>query len=233
MVDVDKAIIARLKKQGKNFEILVDCNKAIDFKHGKEISLNDVVATNDIFEDVKKGSHASENDLKKIFGTDDANEIAKIIIEEGEIQLTAEYKSKLREEKKKQIINLIHRNAIDPKTNLPHPVTRIELAMHEAKVNIDEFKKAEAQVEDIIKKLRSIIPLKYEIREIAVKIPAQFSGQIYGILKQFGKIIKDEWQNDGSLVIFMEIPAGLQMELTDKLNHLTHGDIDLKVLKSI
>ena len=55
MVDVNKAIIARLKKEGEIFEILVDCDKALDFKSGKKIALDDVLATFDIFKDVKKG----------------------------------------------------------------------------------------------------------------------------------------------------------------------------------
>ena len=35
MVNVDKAVIARLKTHGSNFEILVDCDNAIAFKGGK------------------------------------------------------------------------------------------------------------------------------------------------------------------------------------------------------
>ena len=38
MVDVDKAVIARLKKGGKQFEIKVDCDKALEFKEGKNVS---------------------------------------------------------------------------------------------------------------------------------------------------------------------------------------------------
>src|SRR3989338_81027 len=102
MVDVDKAVIAKLKKGENHFEILVDCEKAMDFKKGKEILLDDVLATDNIFRDVKKGEHAS--DLEKFFGTDDKRKIAEKIIREGEIQLTTEYKNKLREEKRRRII---------------------------------------------------------------------------------------------------------------------------------
>lgn len=34
MVDVDKAVISRLKKSGKDFEVLVDPIKALEFKKG-------------------------------------------------------------------------------------------------------------------------------------------------------------------------------------------------------
>jgi ribosome maturation protein SDO1 len=232
MVDVDKAVIARLRKEGYVFEILVDCDNALAFKKGKSIGLGDVVATDDIFKDVKKGDKASEQTLQSIFDTSDPDKIAEIIVREGEVQLTSQHRAKEREEKKKRIINIIHRNAIDSKTGLPHPSQRIENAMAEAGVHVDEHKKAEDQVEEVLKKIRVVIPIKFERREIAVKIPAQFAGQSYTILKKH-KLIKDEWQNDGSLVAVVEIPAGVQDEFFHELNKLSHGDVETKIVKTI
>ncbi|MCD4666252.1 ribosome assembly factor SBDS [archaeon] len=229
MVDVDKAVIAKINKDGSNFEILVDCEKAMNFKQGTETNLDNVLATDAIFKDVKKGEHAKN--LDKYFGTEDYRKISEIILNEGEVQLTSEYKNKLREGKKRRIIEIIHRNSVDPNTNLPHPIQRIENAIIEVKAGIDEFKSAEDQVKDIITKIREVLPVKYEIREIAVKVPAQFSGQSYTIVKKYGKLLKDEWQDDGSLVVVVETPAGLQNDLYDELNKLTKGDVETKVLQ--
>lgn len=230
MVDVDRAVIARLKKEGNVFEILVDCDKALEYRGGKNVSLNDVVATDDIFKDVKKGEKASENVLKSIFKTEDPMQIAAIIIKEGEIQLTASHRDKIREEKRKRIVEIIHRNAIDSKTGLPHPPQRIENAMNEAKIYIDEHKGAEEQVDDVLKKIRAIIPIKFETREIAVRIPDKYAGQSYSVLKRY-KLLRDEWQNDGSLVAVVEIPAGIQDEFFNQLNKITHGEVETKILK--
>jgi len=230
MVPLDKAVTARLNSHGLNFEILVDCEKAIDLKQGKQIPLDEVVVTFDVFKDIKKGLHASENDLQKVFLTQEKSAIVKKIIKEGEVQLTQEYRNKLREEKKRMIINLIHRYSINPTNNLPHPLTRIEAALEEAKVKIDEFKSADEQVKDIISKIKIVLPIRYEIREIQVRIPAKFAGKSYSTLKQYGAILKDEWQNDGSLLATLEIPAGLSTELFDKLNSLTHGEVETKIL---
>ncbi len=231
MISIDKAVTAKYSTQGLNFEILVDCEKAIELKQGKDILLDDAVVTFDIFKDVKKGEHASEHDLKRIFNTEDKSEIIKKIIKDGEVQLTQDYRNKLREEKKLKIVNLIHRNAINPTTNLPHPAARIEAAIEEAKVKIDEFKKAEDQVKEIVDKIRVVLPIKFEIRELEIRIPSKFAGKSYSTLKQYGTVLKDEWQNDGSLKAVLEIPAGLQTELFDKLNSLTHGEIETKIIK--
>ncbi len=226
MSDVSSSVIARLKKQDNVFEILVDCEKAMEFRAGNA-SLDDTVVTTDVFKDIKKGEHASEHDLGKIFGTTDNRKISETILKDGEVQLTTEYKNKLREQKKKQVINLISRNSVDPKTNLPHPPQRIENALEEAKVNIHEFKNADEQVKDIVKQITEILPIKYEIKVLSIKIPAEVTGQSYPILKRFGNILKEDWLNDGSLNVTAEVPAGLQNELFDKLNSLAHGKIEV------
>jgi ribosome maturation protein SDO1 len=229
-MNVADAVTCRLKKEGLNFEILVDCDKAMDFKHGKA-SLEDALVTEDIFKDIKKGEHASEHDLKKLFGTDNKLEACEIILKSGDVQLTAEYKNKLRETKKRAIIALISRNAVDPKSNIPHPPQRIENAMAEAKVNIEEWKSAEQQVGDIIKKINVIIPIAYELRNIELTIPADVSGKAYPVLKQYSTIANETWNNDGSLTVLVEVPAGLQNELFDKLNGITQGRLESKIIQ--
>ncbi len=230
MVSVDEAVIARLKREGINFEILVDCDKALEHRAGKAIPIDEIVATDEIFKDVKKGDKAPLNEIKKIFKIEDTRKIAEIIIKEGEVQLTTKHRDRLREEKRKQVINIIHRNAIDPQTGLPHPPQRIENAMNEAKIHIDEFKSAEEQVEDVLRKIKIIIPIRFETHEIAVKIPANYAGQSFSVLKRYN-MIKDEWQNDGSLVAVVEIPAGIQDEFFNELNKISHGEVESKILK--
>jgi len=231
-MNVDDAVICRLKKEGLHFEILVDCDKAIDFKHGKA-SLDEALVTDNIFKDVKKGEHASEHDLKKLFGTDVKRDVCEIILKNGEVQITSEYRHRLREEKKKAIIALISRNAVDPKSSIPHPPQRIENAMDEAKVNIDEWKSADQQVGDIIKKINAIIPIAYEMRTVELTIPADVSGRAYAPLKQYSDIVRETWNNDGSLTVIVEVPAGLQNELFDKLNGIAQGRIESRIIKTL
>ena len=77
MVNVDQATIARLKAQGQNFEILVDCNSALAVREGKEMDMHDVLAAAQIFSDAHKGLVASEHAMKQIFGTSDVDEVAR------------------------------------------------------------------------------------------------------------------------------------------------------------
>jgi len=230
MTSIEKSVVAKLEKEGKKFEILVDLENAIKLKQGKNIDMDKVVVTTDIFADVKKGEHAAN--LKSFFSTENKLEIAKHIILEGEVQLTTEYKNKLREEKRKQIISIIHRNGIDPKTNLPHPPLRIENAMEEAKVKIDEFKSGEEQAEKVLEKIRAIIPIKFLVKEIALNIPVKYTRIIYTPVKKLAKILKEEWQNNGNLVLVVEIPGGIEQEMYDELNKIMKGELEAKVLNT-
>ncbi len=228
MVSVDRAVVAKLKREGKEFEILVDCDKALALREGKPVSIDDVLAVDFIYKDVKKGEKASEHDLKRLFNTMDVREISKVIIKTGVVQLTKEHLAKQREEKKKQVINIIHRNAIDPKTGVPHPPQRIEAALEEANIHIDDNKRAEDQIESIIKKLQLILPIKFEKRKIQVIIPARYAGQCYNILKIYNAT--EEWMNNGNLKGMVELPAGIVDEFFSKLNSICHGEVESTIL---
>ncbi|MBI1972722.1 ribosome assembly factor SBDS [Candidatus Woesearchaeota archaeon] len=231
MTDITSAVEARIKRQGKQYEVLVDCDKALEFKQGKKVMLDDVLVTNEIFHEAKRGLKPAEKDLLAAFKTTDPQQIATIILKEGEIQLTQKHREKEREEKRKRLIDIIHKYAIDTKTGLPHPPSRIEAAMEQARIKIDESKTAEDQVETILNALKPIIPIKFETRLIEIKIQPQYAGPAFRILKKY-KLLKSEWLNDGSLLGNVEIPAGLQEDLFTELNKLTHGSVESKILKT-
>jgi ribosome maturation protein SDO1 len=223
--------LAKLKKGGVNFEVAVDPDLAIEHKKGKAVDIKEVIRSEKIFSDVKKGVFAPENKMKELFKTTDTLAVAEIILKEGEIQLTEEYREKVREEKRRKIISTIVRNSIDPRTKLPHPPQRIENAFAEAKIKIDMFKTAEDQIDDIIKKLRPILPINFEKKRILIKFPAEYAGKAYAILSGFAKPEKEEWKNDGSFECEVEIPAGIEPDFYDKLNNATRGNVETKVMK--
>lgn len=235
MVSLDKAIIARMSLEGHHFEILVDPDAALRFKEsgGKgDIDAGKDLAIDTIFKDAKKGDHVGEHTLQKVFGTTDVADIAKRILSKGEFHLTTEQRRTLLEKKRKAIVALIARNAMNPQTNAPHPPQRIETAMEEAKVHIDPFKPAEEQITDVITALRPLLPIKIQNVSIEVRLPATEVGKAYGTCKSFGALKREEWQKDGSWVGVLEMPAGMQAEFYDELNRRTHGNVETKLVKS-
>ena len=216
----DRYTIARITRDSEHFEILVKPQPAFSYRLGKITSISQVLVTENIFTDASKGTRASDERLQKAFRTTDPVKIAEIILKNGTLQLTTDQRRRLTEEKRKQIISFISRQCIDPKTNLPHPPLRIEKAMEQIHFSIDPFKEVEEQAKEIIKLLRPILPLKMEHMSVAVRIPPEHASKVYGTVKGFGTIRKEEWRADGSWSAVIEMPAGLYGPFLEKIGEM-------------
>jgi ribosome maturation protein SDO1 len=226
----DKYTIARLTKGNEHFEILVKPEKALDYRTGKSARITEVLAAEIIFADANKGTKVSEEQMRKAFETTDPLKIADEILKKGTLQLTTEQRRKMVEDKRKQIIDFISRQAVDPKTNLPHPPLRIENAMEQIRYTIDAHKPVEEQAREIVKLLRPILPLKIEQISIGVRVPAEFSARAYGSIKNFGEIKQEEWRADGSWYGIIEMPAGAYASFLNRLGDITKGNGEAKIL---
>ncbi len=231
MVTLEDAVIARLETHGEHFEILIDPSAVSIVRGDDEADVLEYMPIDTIFKDSKKGEKASEEKMTEIFGTEVVSEIARTIIVKGNIQLTTEQRREMQEDKRKQVIDIIVRNAINPQTRTPHPPTRIENALNEANVHIDPFKSADAQVQDVLSAITALLPIRFEKVDIAVHISGEDCGKLYGTFQSFGMITKEEWQSDGSWIGVINIPAGLQNDLFDAINAKTKGDAEIKVLE--
>jgi len=231
MVNLDEAVTARLKTHGTVFEVLVDPDLALALRRGESVRLEDVLAVEDVFENASRGDRSAEEDLISAFGSADTMAIAEKIIKKGEISLTADQRKRFVEAKRRQVIEAISRNAINPQTKTPHPPGRIEQAMTEAKIHIDPTKSTEELVGMVMKAIWPIIPIRFEEVEVAVKVPASYAPKAYGELAAFGKLTREAWQNDGSWIGVVKIPAGMQPEFYSLVNRLTKGDAETKLLR--
>ncbi len=231
MVDIEEAIVARFESHGESFEILIDPKVVKILREGHDVELSDYMVVDAVFKNAKKGTHAPEEKMKEVFGTTDPLAVAKQIILKGEIQLTAQQRKEMQESKKARIISEIARNAINPQTGAPHTPQRIEMAMEEAKVHIDAFKPVEVQIKEVLDKLRPLIPIRFDKMRIAVKLSGEEYGRCYEDIIHFGKILREEWQANGSWIGVVEIPAGMRDDFYGKLNEKTKGNVETKQLK--
>jgi ribosome maturation protein SDO1 len=229
-VGIDKAVVSRLTVSGQKFEILVDPDKALEFKKGAKIDISAILAAPGVYKNVSSTDRVSEQDLQKNFGTTDFKKIAERIVREGELQLTTDQRRRMVEERKNQIATIISKKGINPQTNAPNPPQRVLNSMEKAGVHIDPFVDAELQVEKIVKEIRQYLPIKFQKITLQIKIPPQFAGRSYDVLKRSGTIAQEQWLNDGSLQVNIQIVGGMQGELFDKLSSLTHGSFESKIV---
>jgi ribosome maturation protein SDO1 len=219
----NKYTVIRLNLDGNKFELLVKPDPALEYKLGKRTDLSNVLISDEIYSDANKGSRVGVEKLVKYFNTTDPTEISKQILSRGELSLTTEQRRKMVEEKRKQIIQYINKNFVDPKTHIPHPLTRIESALDQARLIIDPFKRPEEQIKTILDSLRKILPLKSESVRLTITIPPQFSAQSYSVLKTAGNFNGEQWLSDGSLKVIIEINAGMKGVILDRIGSVTKG----------
>ena len=223
--------VVRYTHEGEKFEILVKPDPALDYKLGKKKELSAVLVSDDIYADSSKGTKPAGEKLQRAFGTEDQAEIAGIIMQKGDLNLTTDQRRKMVEEKRKQIISFIAKTYVDPKTHLPHPPLRIEQAMKDGRVSVDPQKSVDEQAKEIADKLRPIIALKSENLDLEITVPAQYASQSYAVLKSVGSLKKEEWQNNGSLKAILEIPAAARPSVIDRLGSITRGSATVEVMK--
>ncbi|MBS3091759.1 ribosome assembly factor SBDS [Candidatus Pacearchaeota archaeon] len=221
-------VTARIKAKGKHYEISVDLDEALKVRQGKG-DVRIAVDVPKIFSDTRKGTAVSNADLMDAFGTIDPYQVATIIITKGEVQKTQEFRDTEKENKVKQLIQLIIKNAVD-QNGRPYTEDRIKRAIEEVHYSIDN-RPAEQQVVPLVDALKVAIPIKLEVKRIKLIIPAQYTGNVYGLLKDYKE--DEEWLGNGSLQCVLAIPAGMTIDFFDKLNNITHGTVQSQELPSV
>jgi ribosome maturation protein SDO1 len=214
-VPESKFTVVRLILENNKFEILVKPDPALEYKLGKRHDLSNVLVSDEIYTDANKGLRAGSEKLSKYFKTSDSIEVAKQILLRGEHSLTTEQRRRMIEEKKKQIVQYISKNFVDPRTHLPHPPLRITSAMNEVRTVFDP--------KNVIDAIRKILPLKSENLLLTIIVPSSYAAQSYSALKTVGSLKGEQWLADGSLKILLETNAGMKGDLVDRIGSITKG----------
>ena len=213
---------ARLTKNGKHFEVLVDLEEALKFRKGEPgASLSAAVLTDAVFSNLKAGDRANRDVLESVFGTSDLMEVSEKIIKNGEIVLPTDYLRAEHEKKYRQVVDRLSGMAVSP-DGIPISPDRIMKALSEAHVNIKN-KPIDEQIPEIVDKLSKILPMKIEFRRAKLLIPAQHTGRAYSVIKEYLK--KEEWKENGSLVAEVEVPAAMIFDFYERLNKATGGSV--------
>ena len=118
---------------------------------------------------------------------------------------------------------------MDPKTKLPHPLTRIEAALGDIKgLRIHPDEPAEQQAKAIKKQLKDIIPLKSNALEGTIIVPHAFLGQSQGVIHGLCTVSKEEYTGTGCKMRVALVASDLQ-KLLSELNRVGKGEINFEL----
>jgi len=233
MISLDEAVTARLESHGARFEVLVDPDAALAIKRGEfDGAIEDVIAAEDVFENASRGDRPAESDLEEVFGTTEPLEVIPEVIRQGEIQITAEQRREMQDQKHRKLVDTIVRNAVNPQMDdAPHPPERIESALEEAGFSVDPMEPVQEQVDDALDALRPVIPIRFDEVAVASRVPPEHAGSAQAQIREFGDLEREEWQSDGSWIGVVRFPAGLQDEFYNLVNEVSSGEAETRIVE--
>jgi len=232
-IDLKGKSIVRYEKHGRRFEMLVNPEAAWFFLQGEEVELDDIFEVYVIYENISRGVKATKDDIEVVFGETTDREMAVRVLKEGQLQLTADQRNEILKEKRAEIVEFIHVHCINPRENTPIPKDRIDNAIIDLGVNISYKEEAKNQALEIIDLLKPIMPIRLESIKLAIKIPPSYTGSLYGYVISAGNLIQEEWIEDGSLAVLIQIPSGTQADFLEQITSRTKGKAQVKVLERL
>eukprot|EP00158_Paraphelidium_tribonemae_P007614 Partr_v1_DN28300_c2_g2_i1_m75883 putative Ribosome maturation protein len=187
--------IVRLKKGGKRFEIACYKNKAVEWRSGVELDLDNVLQIQSVFMNVSKGQVASLDDLEKCFKTREMDKIILEILKKGELQVSTLERNSQISSMHKDIIQIITEKTVHPGTKRPYPATMIEKAVAEVHYSVNTAKSAKQQAMEIIRLLqeRNTIPISRAQMKVHIQMPAKEAKRLKE--KMMASIAKVEFEN--------------------------------------
>lgn len=214
MAKVDESCIIRYKKGNEEVEALVEYKSLVSYLENKDSQLDDNFSIYDVFADTKiysdtnKGLVADNDTLNALFGNMSEEEMLFEIASNGDAQIPTSYLNELREKKKTQIINYITNETINPQTKRKYSNAAIEEEVEKLKISINPYQNHIHQAEDIFKKLKEKMPIKFDTTILIIQIPSQFAGGFNNKMRSFGTIQKQFYDEHGTMHMHVQIPSG-------------------------
>jgi ribosome maturation protein SDO1 len=188
-----------MNKGGKRFEIACYRNKVVDYRQGLEQDLSEVLQTDRVFTNVSKGEFAKAKDLQKNFGTKDEEEIAKLILTKGQLQVSDKERTQQLEKTSAQIAEWISKNCVHPDSDRPYTISRIRHAMHQANFSVHPTKPLKRQYLDCVKLLQNIIPIQRAKMELSLVVPSgKAQKEVEETLKEYNVSFQQPTSSDDS-----------------------------------
>ncbi|CAJ1898851.1 unnamed protein product [Cylindrotheca closterium] len=169
-VRLTNVAVVRMNKGGSRFEIACYRNKVVDYRQGLETDLSEVLQTDRVFTNVSKGAFAKAKDLQKVFGTKDEEEIAKIILKQGNVQVSDKERGQQLEKTIAQVAEWISKNCVHPSSDRPYTIAQIRHAMSTANFSVHPTKPLKRQYLDCVKLLQGTIPIQRAKMELLLVI---------------------------------------------------------------
>jgi ribosome maturation protein SDO1 len=224
---MSKIQVVKYKKGKNSFEIITKPGSVKLFLAGK-LGWDKVLAADAIFTNYSKANLARNSDLKAVFGTDDINKCAEIMVREGDSQVSADERKQDIEACRRQILEYLHKSFVDQAGGI-YPIPRLELILQEAKIRIDPTVSVHKQAEDVIKKMLGKAVFKKNSTDYTITVPKQYVKQCSTIVYRFSPSVHKEMRGTEGTSWKISLTIADFDLFTVEMNKITEGNYTVVV----
>jgi len=223
-VRLTNVAIVRLNSHGKRFEIACYRNKIINWRKKIETEIDEVLQINSIFTNVSKGVLAKNQDLMEVFGTTNTNEVCRIILDRGEVQVSDKERQQHLDNLFRDIATIVSEKCVNPESNRPYTVSMIQNAMKEIHFSVSPNKNAKQQALEVIKRLKAHMPIARTKMHLRISMPATIASDVSPKILGIGETEKlnDKLINEIYSIEILNDP-GTFREIEDLVRTETQG----------
>lgn len=151
-----------------------------------------------------------------------------MVIEKGELELSAAERKEALEKKRAEVVTYLHKYYTDPKAKTPHPIVRIENALDQVKFRVDPDLPSDKQAQEAAKKIMTILPLKKSEMGGTISLPHAHIGSASSILKKHARVLSENYTDIGCDYVVEFLPGDYQTLLSE-LGKVTGGDFNFVI----
>ena len=191
-VRLTNVAVVRLRVSGRRYELACYKNKLIDWREGVERDLDEVLQSRHVFSNVSKGVLAPDDGLQRDFGTRDAEAVARLILERGEMQVSEKERQAALQSLSRDVCALVSEMCINPVTRRPYPVRLIASGMRDCHFSLQPARPAKSQALALIRQLSAVMPIQRASMRVRISCDAPAAKALMRALQPLLAAVEDE-----------------------------------------
>ncbi|KAJ0394594.1 hypothetical protein P43SY_003337 [Pythium insidiosum] len=203
--------VVRMKRGGKRFEVACYKNKVHNWRNGVEDDISEVLQIVKVYENVSKGKFSKFHEWSRAFDTKDEEQACRIILEQGEMQVSEGERKSHVENMLKDIATIVAEKCVNPESNRPYPFSVIERLMKEIHYALVPNRSAKQQALEVIKRLQGLIPIERAKMRIQIVTPASGEQVIKEALAKEQAQILEQTGSDPIRLVLLIAPASYRV----------------------
>ena len=180
-VKLTNVAFIKYKIDNKKFEVVCYKNKALNWRNDVVTDIAEVLQTEEIFTNATHGQAASKEDLAKYFPKMKKEDIIKLILEKGDLQVSEKEREVHMQNLLNDVIKVVAEKCVHPDSQRSFSIEDIRQAVKDVQFIVRPDKPAKAQALVCIK----LLAQKYFIERAKMKVRVTFSPEDKsGVLEQ-------------------------------------------------